>query len=271
MSELFDLSGKTAFVTGAAGILGQGFSRVLAKHGAKVAMIDLDSSDLDSIAHEIVTENKDADLLPIQCDVTDGSEVADAVSKTIQQFGMIDVLLSNAASKSDDLKGFFASFEDYDPAIWREVMSVNIDGMFNVAQCVGRQMVEQGKGGSVIMTSSVYGVVAPDPRIYDGSEYMGVQIGTPAAYSTSKAAVIGLARHLSTYWAKHQIRVNTLTPGGVESGQNGVFQENYSSRVPLGRMANYTDLHGALIYLASDASSYVTGQNLIVDGGMTAW
>ena len=150
-------------------------------------------------------------------------------------------------------------------------MSVNIDGMFLVAQAVGKQMLSQGQGGSIVQTASVYGVVAPDQRIYEGSEYMGVEINTPAVYATSKAAVIGLTKYLATYWAKDNIRVNAITPGGVESGQNEQFQSLYSKRVPLGRMGQASEMVAALVYLASDASSYVTGQNLIVDGGLTAW
>jgi NAD(P)-dependent dehydrogenase (short-subunit alcohol dehydrogenase family) len=150
-------------------------------------------------------------------------------------------------------------------------MSVNVDGMFLVAQAVGRKMIEQGTGGSIIQTSSIYGILAPDKRIYEGSFYLGRQIGTPAVYSTSKSAVVGLTRHLAAYWADKGIRVNTLTPGGVESGQNETFKERYSARIPLGRMAQGEEMVGALIFLASEASSYITGQNIVVDGGLSIW
>src|SRR5690606_26130881 len=113
--------------------------------------------------------------------------------------------------------------------------------------------------------------MAPDQRIYKGSHYMEMEINTPAVYSTSKAAVIGLTKYLATYWAPHNIRVNTLSPGGVESGQNDIFQKNYSARIPMGRMAERGEMTGALIYLASDASKYVTGQNILIDGGLSAW
>jgi len=131
-------------------------------------------------------------------------------------------------------------------------------------------MARRGRG-SIIQTASIYGVVAPDPRIYEGSHYLGQSINTPPVYSTSKAAVIGLTRHLATYWGASNVRVNTLTPGGVESGQNDTFTSKYGARVPLSRMARADEMVGALIFLASDASSYVTGQNIIVDGGLTAW
>ena len=159
----------------------------------------------------------------------------------------------------------------YDLNTWNEIFSVNVAGMFLVAQAAGRQMIAQGQGGSIINTASIYGVVAPDQRIYEGSHYLGRAINTPASYSASKAAVIGLARYLAAYWAHHGIRVNVLTPGGIESGQNETFSRRYSARVPLGRMGNANELHGALLYLASGASSYVTGQNIIVDGGLACW
>jgi len=150
-------------------------------------------------------------------------------------------------------------------------MSVNIDGMFLMAKEVGKQMVLQNNGGSIIQTSSIYGIMGPDNRIYEGSFYLDRQINTPAVYSASKAAVVGLTKYLATYWANKGIRVNTLTPGGTESGQNETFIQKYASRIPLNRMAKAHELTGALLYLASDASSYVTGQNMIVDGGLNAW
>lgn len=150
-------------------------------------------------------------------------------------------------------------------------MSVNLDGMFLAAQAIGSQMIKQGKGGSIIQTSSIYGILGPDQRIYEGSYYLERKINTPAVYSASKAAVIGLSKYLAAYWADKKIRVNTLTPGGSESGQNDVFVKKYSARTPLGRMGRPDEMVAALIFLASEASSYVTGQNIVVDGGLSAW
>jgi NAD(P)-dependent dehydrogenase (short-subunit alcohol dehydrogenase family) len=181
------------------------------------------------------------------------------------------VLHNNAASKSTDLAAFFAPFEDYSLDQWREIMSVNIDAMFLCAKTVGRRMIDQGSGGSIIQTSSIYGIRGSDKRIYEGSFYLDRQISNPGVYSTSKAAVVGLTKYLAAYWADRGIRVNTLTPAGIESGQNETFKQRYSARVPLGRMARADESVGALIYLASDASSYVTGQNIVVDGGLSAW
>ena len=132
-------------------------------------------------------------------------------------------------------------------------------------------MVKQGRGGSIIQTSSIYGLAAPDQRINRGSSYLGREINTPAVYTTSKAAVIGLSNHLATYWADKGIRVNTITPGGMESGQNDEFKRRYSQRVPMNRMGSPDEIVGAVIYLASDASGYVTGHNIVIDGGLSCW
>ena len=143
--------------------------------------------------------------------------------------------------------------------------------MEGLAQAVGKQIVTQGKGGSIIQTASIYGVISPDHRIYEGSYYLNRQINTPGVYTASKAGVIGLSKYLATYWADKEIRVNTLTPGGTESIQNDEFKRRYANRIPMNRMADACEMVGALLYLASDASSHVTGQNIIVDGGLSVW
>ena len=267
--NLFSLTGKVAVVTGGAGLLGQVFCQALVTAGANVAIIDLDKQAADKTATTI-EKAETQKVIAVECDITSPESVSVMVKTVVTQLGGIDILLNNAASKGSNLDQFFAPFENYSLQAWREVMAVNIDGLFLVAQSVGSQMKKQG-GGSIIQVSSIYGVVAPDQRIYQGSEYNGRAINTPAVYSVSKAAVLGLTSYLSTYWADSKIRVNTLTPGGIASGQNSEFNQKYSNRVPLGRMGEASELTGALIYLASDASSYVTGQNIIVDGGLSVW
>jgi NAD(P)-dependent dehydrogenase (short-subunit alcohol dehydrogenase family) len=268
--KLFDLSGKVSLVTGAIGILGRHFCAGLAESGAEIALVDIDGEKAKEAAGDLSRSYK-VKALGYGCDVSDSVEVKNTVASIVNDFGKIDILHNNAAGKSSDLEAFFAPFEEYSLAQWRQIMSVNLDGMFLVAQAVGKQMSKQGSGGSIIQTASIYGVMAPDQRIYAGSLYLGRQINTPGVYSASKAGVIGLTKYLATYWAGKNIRVNTLTPGGVESGQNDLFKKNYSNRVPMGRMADPHEMVGALIYLASDASSYVTGQNIIVDGGLNCW
>jgi NAD(P)-dependent dehydrogenase (short-subunit alcohol dehydrogenase family) len=268
--KLFDLHGKTAIVTGGAGILGRRFCAGLAEFGANVAVIDIDNRAAEEVAGWLV-EQYGVKSIGIGCDITMPDSVKEMLEQAVSFFSNIHILHNNAVGKSNDPDAFFASFEEYSLKQWREIMAINIDGMFLVAQTVGKHMLEHGEGGSIIQTSSIYGIMAPDQRIYEGSFYLGRSINTPAVYSTSKAAVIGLTKYLATYWADKGIRVNTLTPGGVESGQNETFKQNYSARVPLGRMAKSDEMVSALVYLASGASSYVTGQNLIVDGGLECW
>ena len=268
--NLFELKGKSAIVTGAIGILGQRFCRGLAEFGAQVAVVDLDLDRCTAFAAEL-ERDYGTSALGVACDVSDPNSVANMVDQVLKRFGAIHVLHNNAASKSADLDAFFASTEEYSLAEWRKIMSVNIDGMFLIAQAVGGQMKKQGTGGSIIQTASIYGIVSSDKRIYEGSFYLGRQISNPAVYSTSKAAVVGLTRYLAANWGDARIRVNALVPGGVESGQNDAFKTRYSARVPLARMAQPDEMVGALIYLASDASSYVTGHCLVVDGGLSVW
>lgn len=263
----FDLSGQVAIVTGGVGILGQHFCKGLAESGAEVAIFDQNLEETQEVARDLA-KRYGVKSRGYKCDVSDPISTKEMVDQVVLDFGKIDVLHNNAACKSENLNEFFAPFEDYRLDQWREIMSVNIDGMFLMAQAVGKQMIKQNKGGSIIQTASIYGVMAPDQSIYEGSLYLGREINTPAVYTTSKAAVIGLTKHLAAYWAKEGIRVNTLTPGGTESGQNDEFKRRYSARVPIGRMASASEMVGALLYLASGASSYVTGQNIIIDGGL---
>ncbi len=268
--NFFDLSGKVAVVTGAVGILGQRFCRGLAEFGANVALVDLDLNRCVSLAEEL-ERDYGISALGVACDVSDPASVSEMVKCVVTRLGAIHILHNNAASKSADLDAFFARTEEYSLSEWRKIMSVNVDGMFLVAQAVGNEMQKQATGGSIIQTASIYGIVSSDKRIYEGSFYLGRQISNPAVYSTSKAAVVGLTRYLAANWGDAGIRVNALVPAGVESGQNDTFKARYSARVPLGRMAQADEMVGALIYLASDASSYVTGHCLIVDGGLSAW
>ncbi len=189
--NLFELNGKTAVVTGAVGILGQRFCRGLAEFGAQVAVVDLDPDRCTAFAGEL-ERDYGRQALGIACDVSDPASVAGMVDRVVKRLGALHVLHNNAASKSGDLDAFFASTEEYSLPEWRRIMSVNIDGMFLVAQAVGSQMQKQGTGGSIIQTASIYGLFSSDKRIYEGSFYLGRQISNPAVYSTSKAAVVGL-------------------------------------------------------------------------------
>lgn len=265
-ADLQRFDGEVALVTGGAGILGQRFCAGLAAAGAQVAVVDLVEEAASTVAAEI-----GAGAAGFACDVADPQSVESCVYAVMKRFGRIDVLVNNAATKTKDPRDFFTPFESYRLEVWREIMSVNIDGMFLMAQAAGREMLAAGRGGRVVQTASIYGLVGPDARIYEGSDYLGGAINTPAVYSASKAAVVGLTRWLATHWAADGIRVNCLVPGGVSSGQNSVFSDLYSARVPLGRMARAEEMVPPMLFLASRASSYVTGHVLAADGGWTAW
>jgi NAD(P)-dependent dehydrogenase (short-subunit alcohol dehydrogenase family) len=267
--RLFDLTGKVAVVTGGVGLLGRFFCAALADHGAAVAVVDLDAEATSSFAKELA-KTFDVATLGVGCDVSDDAGVRRMADTVEARLGPVSILHNNAASKGRSLDAFFEPPEKFDISVWREIMATNLDGSFLVAREIGARMAQRGFG-SIIQTASIYGALGPDQRIYAGSEYLGRPINTPAVYSASKSGVIGLSRYFATYWGHRGVRVNTLTPGGVASGQNAVFEHNYSQRIPLGRMGSAGDMVGALVFLASDASSYVTGQNIMVDGGLSAW
>ena len=177
----------------------------------------------------------------------------------------------NKLLKSQKFKRFFMPLEKYSLDTWKEIMDVNLTGMYIMAKEVGSRMAKRKKG-SIIQMSSIYSSsMAADQRIYKDSKYLETTINTPTAYPVSKAGIVGLTLHLASYWGKNNVRVNTLSPGGVYSGQNKIFVKNYSRKVPLNRMADKKEIIGAMLYLASDASSYVTGQNIFVDGGISVW
>jgi len=267
--RLFDLTGKRALVTGAAGILGSHFANGLADCGAAVACLDLDLGACEALAR-LLGDYYGTENFAIACDLRDPPTIEAAIACVETGFGPLDILINNAATKTDDIDAFLTPLEEYDPETWRKVMAVNLDGTFLVARSVGRRMAERGRG-SIVQIASIYGLLGPDQRIYEGSEYLGRSINTPPVYTASKAGVIGLTKHLATYWGHRGVRVNTLTPGGVESGQNETFRSRYGTRIPLGRMARADEIVGAMLFLASDASSFVTGHNLVADGGLAAW
>ncbi len=270
--DLFSLYGKTAIVTGGVGIIGPTYVDILASAGANVVIVDINKEACDGLAMEM-TKKYGNRSIGVACDITKKDEVEKLVKTAVREFGHVDVLVNNAATKS---KNFFAPMEDFPLEDWEKVMAVNCTGMFLCSQAVGAQMVRQGSGGVIVNISSTYGNVAPDQRIYADSN-----IRTPLVYAASKSAVLNMTRYLAAYWGKNGIRVNTLTPGGVRFdkidrdvdavNQTNRFVENYSARVPLGRMARRDEYKGAMLFLCSDASAYMTGANLVVDGGWTCW
>jgi NAD(P)-dependent dehydrogenase (short-subunit alcohol dehydrogenase family) len=266
MSAEFDLTGEIAVLTGGAGILGARFADALAQHGARVALLEHDIDAAREVARAVNARHGER-AAAYDADVGERAALKQARMRIEAEFGAATVLINNAATKSPN---FFEPFETFPLHDWEQVMRVNATGVMLCCQEFGGGMAERGRG-SIVNLLSIYGIVAPDQRIYEGSSYEGRAINTPAVYSASKAAVWGLTRYLAAYWGHRGVRVNAVTPGGVFSGQNDAFVQRYSARVPLGRMAQRDELTGAVVYLASPASSYVTGHNLVVDGGLTVW
>lgn len=267
---MFDLTGQTAIVTGGCGTLGREFAAGLAQCGARVALLDLDRARTEELAVGLKARYG-IEALGLACDIAKPEEVARAVADVAARLGGVDILLNNAQSATPDPAAYFAPFESYSFEEWRRVLSVDLDGMAIMAQAVCRHMTGREHGGVLIQIGSIYGAYGPDNRIYEGASYKGVAINNPAVYAVGKAGVIGLTRWLATSYGQQGVRANAVVPGGVESGQSADFVRRYSDRVPMARMARKEEIVGAVLWLASPASSYVTGQSIFVDGGLSAW
>jgi 2-deoxy-D-gluconate 3-dehydrogenase len=281
IQDKFDLSGSVAVVTGGAGLLGSEFSRTLAEAGAAVAVVDLNAAATGPVVESLTRAGFRAQAFA--CDITDPAAVQKLVASVLSTFGRLDVLVNAAAldpkfdaaamAKGGALsspKGVTpGSFEDFPLKDWNAALNVNLTGMFLITQACVQPMIAQGTKGSIINICSTYGLNGPDQRIYIRDDKRVAY--KPVYYSVTKAGVLGFTRYLAAYYAESEIRVNALTPGGVFNEHDESFVKNYSSKTILGRMARKDEMNGALLFLASEASSYMTGGNLVVDGGWTAW
>ncbi len=273
IQEKFDLTNHVAVVTGGGGQLGTEFCKTLAEGGAAVAVVDLNGDAADKVADALTNDGYHAKGISV--DITKPDSVKQMVASVLADFGRLDILVNSAAldPKFDPeaaSKGIApGAFEDYPLEQWNAAMNVNLTGMFLVTQACVKPMLEQGKKGSIINICSTYGLNGPDQRIYIKD---GVRVAyKPVYYTTTKAGVMGFTKYLAAYYADTEIRVNALTPGGVFNNHEEYFVKNYSAKTILGRMARKDEMNGALLFLASDASSYMTGNNVVVDGGWTAW
>jgi NAD(P)-dependent dehydrogenase (short-subunit alcohol dehydrogenase family) len=270
--QTFDLTGQVAVVTGGAGLLGFEFCRTLAEAGAQVIVADLNGQTATRVAETLKSASLDA--YPVGADVTRKDSVDEMVDTTLRQFGRLDILVNSAAldPKFDPQHkgGHSQSFEGFPLEAWNQALSVNLTGAFLCCQAAARPMLEQ-EHGVFINICSTYGLVGPDQRLYEREGEEGPRQYKPVYYSVTKAGILGLTRYLATYYAGKNIRANALTPGGVYNNHDDVFLKAYSARTVMGRMAHVDEMNGALLFLASEASSYMTGANLVVDGGWTAW
>jgi 2-deoxy-D-gluconate 3-dehydrogenase len=272
--DQFNLDGSVAVVTGGAGLLGSEFCRTLAEAGAAVAVVDLNAAAASEKAEALKAAGYLAKA--ITTDITDPLEVKAMVGAVLASFGRLDVLVNSAGldPKFDTeavKKGLTPGrFEDFPLDLWKQALDANLTGTFLVTQACIQPMLTQGKKGSIINLCSTYGLNGPDQRIYLKKDGQRLAY-KPAYYTVTKAGILGFTKYLAAYYMGTKIRVNALTPGGVFNDHDETFVSNYSAKAILGRMARRDEMNGALLFLASEASSYMTGGNLVVDGGWTAW
>jgi NAD(P)-dependent dehydrogenase (short-subunit alcohol dehydrogenase family) len=273
MKELFQLPGRVAIVTGGAGLLGYHHGAALAAAGAHVVLLDLAAADPQTRAAQL-TDSHGVECLGLPADITNEAALADASSQIIRKFGRIDILVNNAANnpKVEDIKGNTLSrVENFPLEMWNTDILVGLTGAFLCSRVFGAEMVKR-QSGVIVNVASDLAIIAPDQRLY---RVEGLpedrQPVKPVTYSVVKSALLGLTRYLATYWSGANIRVNAISPGGVFDGQPEVFLSRLGQLIPMGRMAHRDEYQGAILFLCSDASSYMTGANLVIDGGRTCW
>jgi NAD(P)-dependent dehydrogenase (short-subunit alcohol dehydrogenase family) len=259
--DKFNLDGKAIIITGGMGLIGRAFTEACAQYFANVVIADRAGTGAEEYAQELSKRFK-KDMLGVSIDVSNRSDVVRLKEITLNKFGRIDGLVNCHQNKTAK---FFAKFEEYTDEDWDAIVETNLKGTFLTCQIIGGYMAEKGSG-SIVNMPSTYSVVAPNHNLYKGTS-----LGSPAAYSASKGGVMALSQYLSTYWADKGVRVNQITPHGVWNNHEKAFEKNFSEFSPMKRMSYNHEVAGALIFLLSDASSYVTGDNIRIDGGWTAW
>ena len=270
ISKLFDLEGRNIVITGSSGLLGSQYANTLSSAGANIILLDIDTTKNEKLKSALVKKYKNK-ISAYTLDISNQIEVNKTSKKIIKDFKKIDGLINNAAYTSKGAKeksdNAFGAFENFPIDIWQKSLDINLSGVFFCSQAFGKIMAKQGKG-VIVNIASTYGLVGADQRIYGNSG-----LNLPISYAATKGAIINFTRYLAAYWHGKNIRVNTLSPGGVmdKTYQEKSFIKKYSEKTILGRMANKDEYNGAILFLISDASSYMTGANLVVDGGWTSW
>src|SRR5579864_6708795 len=273
VQQLFDLTGRVAIITGGAGLLGYYHGAILAAVGAHVVLLDLPSTEPASRAAQISAAHG-VECLGLTTDVANEASISEASSRVMAKFGRIDILIYNAANnpKVEDAEGLtWSRLENLPMQVWDADIRVGLTAAFLCSRIFGAEMVKR-KTGVIVNVASDLAVIAPDQRLYRVENVREDQQPVkPVTYSVVKSALLGLTRYLATYWSGANIRVNAISPGGVFNEQPEVFLSRIKQLIPLGRMANRDEYQGAILFLCSDASSYMTGANLVIDGGRTCW
>lgn len=273
-NQQVSLKDKTIVITGGSGFIGSSLAKSIAKKGGSLILLDKNSENLKKIKDELSSFKVNIDVFKI--DLLNSKDL-DLFQKKFKKFKKIDALINAAAfamnSFRDNKKSFFEKFENYPRELWQEAINVNLTGTFLITQIVGKIMIKNG-GGKIVNVASDVGVISPDHRIYEPNpnyNYEGVDFNTPTSYSVSKAGLISMTKYLATHWASYGINVNSVSPAGVFNNQDEKFVEQLSLRVPLGRMAHVHEIVMPIIFLCTEAASFITGENLMIDGGRTAW
>jgi len=273
MDPLFDLTGRVAVITGGGGLLGPRHAAAIARQGGIPVLVDLRTEAAEACAREIAGRHG-LPACALRADITDPEAVQGLLAEVLSRFGRIDILVNNAANNPKvEAPGeqAWSQVDNFPLSQWNADIAVGLTGSFLCCQAMGSEMARRGKG-TIVNVSSYLGIVAPEPRLYrrDGLPESEQPV-KPISYTVVKSAIFGLTRYLAAYWGERGVRVNSLTPGGVFNGQDEEFVKKLSQRIPMGRMAEPDELEGAIAFLCSDASSYVTGANLVVDGGRVCW
>ncbi len=276
--ELFDLSDRVAVITGGAGQLARYFSTALAEAGAHVVLWDLNSDGLDARFRDLSGQFP-GKVSTDRVNIVDKGDIDRAVTRIEKEFGGLHILINNASvllkEGQPHFGSYFAPFEEYPVELWEMALRVNLTGTFLVTQSLAPLLKKRTGKAAIVNIASDVGIVSPDQRIYRPNperDYPGVAINLPLSYAVSKSSLIHMTKYWATYWAEEGIRVNAVSPAGVDHGKvNPKFRRELTDRIPLGRMAKPHELKGAILFLCSDAASFVTGANLVVDGGRTIW
>ncbi len=274
MIQEFNLQGKQVLITGGSGVLGEKHAEVICDLGGSPIISDIENESTQNLVNKL--QNKYNTGIGLVADISDEEDMKRAIKSILGKVNRIDVLINNAAltarGMAERAADFFECFEDYKYDAWKEMINVNLTGHFIVSKLVGKLMIQQ-RSGVIINIASEIGLIGPDQRIYRGikNPYNDGPLSSPPSYPLTKAGVIYLTKYLDACWGKYNVRINTLCPGGVFDNHEKKFVKNYSNLVPLARMAQKDEYKGAIAFLATDASSFMTGSTLVVDGGKTCW